>query len=140
MKKWPVLANALVIIILLTFISIAGAQEQAQEAGAVDEDQSTVEIVSGEVTEIGKDYISVVYNRDFDAGVEYEIMIPLDNDTGLKHKASLSEIKKGDLVSVEYLKSSKGKLKAKTVNFVQASVDALASKTSDDDSGGVPQQ
>ncbi len=102
----------------------------------------TVETVSGEVSAIDKNYISIVYDRDYDSGTEYEILIPFDSKTAVKHKTKIADIKKGDLVSVEYEKpveAKDGKLKAKSVNFIQSGVGELVSDTVDGLAGGSTQ-
>ncbi len=134
--------TGLVFTALISFMSFAYAQGQApaqsgsgqkqkEAAQAADEDAFTVDTVSGEVTVIGKDFISIVYDHDYDTGTEYEIMIPLEKSTALKHKKNLSEIKAGDLVSVEYEKpveGSKRKVKARTINFIQSGISGLTTE------------
>jgi hypothetical protein len=85
----------------------------------------TTESVSGEVSAIGKRYISVVYNTDYDTGTEYEVMIPITENTVYSHTKGLSDIKRGDLVSIQYKKpaeGSKGTASAETISFIQAAV------------------
>lgn len=94
-----------------------------------DQDKFTVDVVSGEVSGIAKNYISIIYDRDYDLGTDYEIMIPVEPSTVLRHKQNFSDIKVGDLVSVEYekpLPGSKRKSLAKTVMFIQSGVGSLA--------------
>lgn len=101
----------------------------------------TVETVSGEVSGIDKNYISIVYERDYDSGTEYEMLIPIDSKTAVKHKTKLADIKVGDLVSVEYEKpvpedevsedetfKDKRQTKARVVNFIQSGVGNLVSE------------
>lgn len=121
MKKCCVLANAAVVIMFFTYICSAGAQEQAQDESRV---------ASGEVSAINSSGIAVVYDRNYDTGAEYEIYFPVDKTTPIKHKGSLKEIKVGDLVSVDYIKTKEGKTIAKSVTFIQAAIpsDALVSE------------
>lgn len=108
-----------------------GAAAQSEED---KEDAFTVETVSGEVAGMTKNSISLIYNRDYDTGTEYEILIPLGSSTVLKHKRDFSEIKKGDLISVEYEKpgeASKRSAIARGVTFIQTGVSGLVSEAVD---------
>lgn len=87
--------------------------------------------VSGEVTWIGKKYIAILYQQDLQKGEEDEILLPFDNnDIKLEHKKNLSEISKGDTVSVQYEEETSRydsnreevKRKAKVVSFMRAAV------------------
>ena len=142
-------------IFTLTFAAFASAQVQepkaqpkaepiAQEAlqasdtAVKDSDAFTVEMVSGEVSGIGKNFISIIYNRDYDAGAEYETMLPLDGDVKIKHKQDIKDIKPGDLVSAEYEKpaeNSKHKPKTLSIIFIQSGVNAIVSQPADSSYG-----
>jgi hypothetical protein len=85
--------------------------------------------VQGEVSMIGRDYISVVYMRDLDKGIEYEMQLPIDEDLSFIHARDLNEIKVGDIVRVtyeevteEYQDESKTSRKGKVINFVKSAV------------------
>ena len=109
------------------------APTPAQEAAPAESETFTIETVSGEVSGITKKSVSIIYDKDYDNGTEYEILIPVDDKTVFRHKNNLSEIKKGDLVSVEYAEpplGSKTKIMAKTINFVQSGVGGLVSNSS----------
>ena len=96
-----------------------------------DEEAFTVEIISGEVSGITKNSVSIIYNRDYDTGMEYEILLPFDETIKLNHKKDLSEIKTGDLISIEYEKPAEGSkkmAKARTINFIQSGVVNIVSK------------
>lgn len=138
MKKHA-LTKMMMILILLGGVAIAqeAVQEQmAQQVAPQDviepQDESfTTETVSGEISGITKRAISIIYDRDYDTATEYEMLIPLDKDTKLKHKGSMKELKVGDLISIEYEKpgeKSKHKTRAATVNFIQSSITGLATK------------
>jgi hypothetical protein len=129
--------------ILVLIGGVVVAQEQAvvqeapcpapvSQATAPEEDLSfTTETVSGEISGITERSISIIYDRDYDTGTEYEMLIPLDKDTKLRHKGSIKELKVGDLISIEYEKpgeKSKHKTRAATVSFIQSSVTGLATK------------
>jgi len=97
-----------------------------------DEVKITREIkeIQGEISAIGKDYISIVYQREREKGVEYEIWLPLDKDNvRLIHKESLEELKVGDFIRVQYeevTKEYKEKVrsfrKVKTISFIKPAV------------------
>lgn len=109
----------------------AQVQNATQPQAPAEDDSFTLATVSGEISGITKKGISVIYDRDYDAGTEYEIMVLVDNKTKFKHKKDLSELKVGDLISVEYEKAgekSKHKGMATTINFVQSGVTSLATK------------
>ena len=83
--------------------------------------------VSGEVSAISKDFISVVYRRDEAKGSEEEIALPVAKDVIVEHKKSIAEIGAGDLVDVEleeYTEETpegpKSKREAKVIRFVSA--------------------
>ncbi|MDD4939668.1 MAG: hypothetical protein PHE18_05170 [Candidatus Omnitrophica bacterium] len=108
--------------------------QAAQEAPAKKEKMTgrTADIkeIFGQVTWIGKKYISVVYATDDEKGVEYEMLLPYEKDLGLEHKRNLSDIAQGDMVRVQYEEEVKRfdsgrqevKRKAKVVTFVRAGV------------------
>ncbi|MCM8780830.1 MAG: hypothetical protein NC908_02770 [Candidatus Omnitrophica bacterium] len=58
--------------------------------------------IEGEVSWIGRGYISVVFERDVEKATENEILLPLDKDLKIYHKKSLEEIKPGDTVRIQY--------------------------------------
>jgi hypothetical protein len=143
MKNKAIAAGIVILFTSFTFIYFAWPQEQGgklqassaegqKAADNADEDAFTVETISGEVSGMAKNSISIIYDRDYDAGTEYEVLIPIAEETAFKHKKSLQDIKVGDLVSVEYEKpaeNSKRKAKAKTINFVQSGVRSLATES-----------
>lgn len=116
------------------FATSAWAQQKAVKKAdiqAVEDEPFTMMTVSGEVAGITKNTISLIYDRDYDTGTEYEILLPYDEDVAVKHKAKLNEIKKGDFIAIEYekpLEGSKKVAKAKTVIFIQSAVNTLASE------------
>jgi len=63
---------------------------------------SATKEVSGEVTGITKDTISVMYYYDNAENKEYEILLPIAKDVKLGHVKSLSELLVGDIVNVQY--------------------------------------
>lgn len=95
----------------------------AQKAGR------KLNIISGEVSAVSKDFIAVVYRSDKAKGSEEEIALPVANDAVVEHKQSLSQIGIGDMVDVEYEEYSeetpdgpKSKRVAVAVRFLRAAV------------------
>lgn len=127
MKKTDLMKGLTGIILFFALASFAYAQDKP--TANPDEDAFTVEIVSGEVSGITPTTISLIYDRDYDTGTEYEILVPYDEKVTLKHKTKLSEIKKGDLISIEYEKPAQGSkkvAKARMITFIQSGVSSLA--------------
>mgnify|MGYP001608749020 CR=1 FL=1 len=83
----------LFLIILSLLITIPA---WAQKAGR------KLNVISGEVSAVSKDFIAVVYRSDKAKGSEEEIALPVANDAVVEHKQSLSQIGIGDMVDVEY--------------------------------------
>ncbi len=111
-------AAILLLIILSLLIAIP---VWAQKAGR------KMNIVSGEVSAVSKDFIAVVYRSDKNKGSEEEIALPVALDAVVEHKQSLSQIGIGDMVDVEYEEYSeetpegpKSKRVAVAVRFLRA--------------------
>ena len=85
--------TGLILIILSLLISIPAL---AQKAGR------KINIISGEVSAVSKDFIAVVYRSDEAKGSAEEIALPVAKDVVVEHKQSLSQIGAGDMVDVEY--------------------------------------
>jgi Cu/Ag efflux protein CusF len=131
MKSYKIFA----IITVVFFLALAPSAFAKQEAVTGADDQAlevepyTVMTVSGEVSAIDTKGIAIVYDRNYDTGMEYEIYLPVDKSTTFKHKASLKEIKTGDFVSADYYKTKEGKSILKNIMFIQSGVNsALASE------------
>lgn len=103
-------------------------EERPQLVQKEEPEVVTVETVSGEVSGVTKDGISIVYNRNYETGMEYEIVVPIDKRTALKHLKNLDEIAEGDLISIEYQKSNKNPAYARTITFIQHAATGLVSK------------
>lgn len=112
----------LIMSIGLCAAAITPAQEQeTKKAGRA------IKGVSGEVSGIGKDFISVVYHRDEEVGIEKEIMFPISKTIIVEHKQNISQISLGDLVDIEFQEVTeesqngiKTKLEAKVIRFVRS--------------------
>ncbi|MDD5745729.1 MAG: hypothetical protein PHO30_00550 [Candidatus Omnitrophica bacterium] len=120
--------NAVMMImaaVLLSMISSAFAENNKSVAGQT----KAVKEVQGEISGIGKDYISIIYQKDDTAGVDYEIMLPMTPDMQLEHKTDLDNLKAGDVVRVQYEetteqddKGPKSSRKAQGITFVKSGV------------------
>ncbi len=93
----------------------------AQKAGR------KMNVISGQVSAVTKDFIAVVYRSDEAKGSEEEIALPVAGDAVVEHKQSLSQIGVGDMVDVEYEEYSeetpegpKSKRVAVVVRFLRA--------------------
>ncbi|MCD6228244.1 MAG: hypothetical protein J7K17_02050 [Candidatus Omnitrophica bacterium] len=116
-----------ILVLILSMVIVVNCVEAKE-----DEVKITREIkeIQGEISAIGKDYISIVYQREREKGVEYEIWLPLDKDNvRLIHKESLEELKVGDFIRVQYeevTKEYKEKVrsfrKVKTISFIKPAV------------------
>ncbi len=88
------------IVILFFLLSAVSCQlsavSWAQKAGR------KLNVISGEVSAVSKDFIAVVYRSDEVRGSEEEIALPVAKDAVVEHKQSLSQIGIGDMVDVEY--------------------------------------
>jgi len=109
--KFYKLSSWLVIILIFGWTGVACAQ------GAKE--------VQGTISAIGKNYISVVYNRDTDKGVEYEMMLPFDENVEFAYKHNIKEFAIGDTVKIQFEDTTEGKgdmavtkRKAKVISFV----------------------
>lgn len=102
--KCRVACIALAMVMILAAVGIA-AEEEAKETIKPTE-------ITGEVSVIGRNYISIVYARDEKKGEEYEIMLPFTQDVKFIRKR-LDELVVGDKVRVkcdDYLrKNEEGK-------------------------------
>jgi len=90
---------------------------------------STAKDVQGEISWMNKKYIAVSYNRDLQKGTEEEMLLPIDKGIKLEHKKSLSELKIGDTVRVQYQEDAEvddqgnqenGRRRATVVSFIKA--------------------
>ena len=84
--------------------------------------------VQGEISDIGKDYISIVYNQDTEKGIEYEMRLPIDENIKFEHRKNLKEFVVGDIIKVEFedaAQAEAGKVelrrKVKVISFVSPS-------------------
>lgn len=124
MKKWITL-SVLAVVLVLGFVVAESAQRPGQGERVI---RAFGNVVTGEISGISKKFISVVYNKDEETGVDYEMLIPIDENVQVEHKKGLGEFKKGDTVSVEYedatvedsAKQRKMRRKGTLVSFVRS--------------------
>ena len=90
--------------------------------------------VQGTISAIGKNYISVVYNTDTAKGVEYEMMLPFDENIKFEYKKNLKEFAVGDTIKITYEETTEGKgdkavtkRKAAVISFISPAPGPLQS-------------
>ena len=118
---------SLAIVLILGFMGTVFAKDKEKKEKVV---KTASGVVSGEISGISEKFISVVYEKDKEKGIEYETLVPIDKDVKIEHKKSLSELKIGDRVSIQYEdvtvedsdKQQTLKRKAKIVRFVRSAV------------------
>lgn len=112
------------LMLSLSFICAVFCQEQENTETKLF---STIKEVVGEVSVVSRDYIAIVYGRDEKKGLEEEVLLPLIKNVRIEHKQSLSQIKAGDTVKVEFeeiteqgKESTKRRRIARKIVFVRA--------------------
>ncbi len=122
-------------ILLYTFMVIpvlaaaAPVKDQPLETETVVTTLAPREI-QGEISSISQDYISVIYSRDTEDGVEYEMLVPIQKGTKLERKKRLSDLNIGDIVKIQLedatlenvAREKKMKRQVKTISFVGPAV------------------
>lgn len=84
----------------LIFTTVAASQ---QAKGRILKHTTTLKDVSGEVVYLRNNTISLLYNRDVEKGVEYEMLFTFNpKQIKLDHIQSLAELARGDIARVEY--------------------------------------
>ncbi|TBR20046.1 hypothetical protein EPO66_00335 [bacterium] len=125
----------LLILSVLVFAHMAFAQNEAKAPARM----GATKVIEGEVSAITKDGVAVVYHRDTAKGTEDEVFIPLDNSVQLVHKRSISEIKTGDIVSIQYYEQIKegkknepgNKFKGTVLTFLKPAAKKPEAQTTD---------
>jgi hypothetical protein len=74
-------------------------------------------VVEGEISGLGKDYISIIYKKDAEKGAEYEILLPLDDEVQLVHKKSIKDLRVGDRVNIEFDEVTESRDSGEKVTF-----------------------
>ena len=115
-NRWII--KGAVVLFLLYLFGVAQAEQGKEEDKAV----VVLKEVQGEVSALTSNFISIIYERDKEKGIDYEIALPIDENMRLVHKRSLKQIQLGDIVRVKYKEKRKeceevgedGTLKRKT--------------------------
>ncbi|MEA3437057.1 MAG: hypothetical protein U9R43_11370 [Thermodesulfobacteriota bacterium] len=118
---------SLAIVLVLGFMGTVVAKDKEKKEKVI---KTVSGVVSGEISSISENFISVVYENDKEKGIEYEMLVPIDKDVKIEHKASLSELNIGDRVSIQYEdatvedsdKRQMLKREAKIVRFIRSAV------------------
>ncbi len=80
----------------------SGTDEDTTE-GPVDEPAVEVKEILGEVSGIGSKFVVVVYRRDVEKGIDYEMLFTMDkNEVEIAQARDLSKISIGDTVKIQY--------------------------------------
>jgi len=99
-KTVKMLKITLGVFFFSSLICFGFAQEKKEEPQVT----RTEKDVTGEVSWIGKNKISVTYGRDKENKTEYEILLPFDpKEIKIEHKNRLSDIQIVDTVKVSYV-------------------------------------
>jgi len=111
-------SNALVLLFAVMFLALVPQQAFSQEEMMEAEEEMMIEPEGAFLTEewLLGDVIALdsennqlrVGYIDYDTEEEKEIAIQVDAETGYDNVSSLSEIKPGDVVSVDYITDSQG--------------------------------
>ena len=114
------------LLLVYFFPQRAVAQQDKKEVNVKVE----MKEVQGSVNNISAGYISITYQRDKEKGVEYEILLPVDENIKIEHKKSLDEINTGDIVNVQYEEKTEEyetgpmrQRKALVIKFIKAAED-----------------
>lgn len=96
--------NLFLIIILCCTVSLATAEEKrAKKKLRKDPEISSVLMqVKGEIGDIGRKHITIIYGYNKEKTIAREMMLRLDDTVEFKHIKSIKQIKIGDTVRVQY--------------------------------------
>ena len=122
----------LIIIVLCFAAGLCGTLFAAEPAAQQKEEkhEPKAEVVTNEITGsvsgIGRNYITVNYKHDAEKGAEYEVYFPIDANVQVQNKKNISDIAVGDRVGIIYEetriddpdKGKETKRKAKIVRYV----------------------
>ena len=134
MKK-PIIALVVTIALTIGLTAISLAQnatkttETKPQAKTKFKKTTQMKEVQGEVTWLTKNHIALVYATDEGGLSDREILLPFGKEVKLQHVQELSQIKKGDMVLVQYEEvieeGPEGKQEnrvAKLISFVRPAV------------------
>lgn len=85
-------------LFLLCFIQGARAEKSKDETKT----KTVIKEVQGEVSALTSHFIAIVYKKDKEKGIEYEMALPIGEDVRVVYKRRLEEIEVGDIVKVQY--------------------------------------
>lgn len=112
------------VVFVLGITCIASAEKVKGES---QKSTSTIKELQGEISGISKESISIIYNRDLEKGIDYEMLLPIEKgNIQLIHKNSLDELCVGDTVRLQYEEETKEdeegrkiKRKARVISFIK---------------------
>ena len=88
----------LTVLIIISFAGLVLAGEKENKG----QTKKVLKTITGEVGGIGPNFIAIVYQKDEEKGVEYEIALPLKENVKFQFVKSLKDLKVGDKVTVQY--------------------------------------
>ncbi len=97
-KRIPLIILALVFTLGISSIALAKSAEQGSSRIV----KTSTKELTGTISGISIDSISLVYKEDKQKGIEYEILLPLNSDIEIQHKKSLKDFNVGDMASVAF--------------------------------------
>jgi len=101
-KGYSVKLICILIIFMASLVTYSGLS--APKKGQ-NNNERKVEVnseIEGEVSAIRDGFIAIVYRRDSEEGVDYELALPIADNVTIGHKKRLEQIQVGDLVQVKY--------------------------------------
>ena len=106
---------------LISIIACFTERNYAQEDRGV---KMEVKEITGQVSYVDEDFISIVYKKESDSSREYEIMLYIDKDLILHNfqGKDLQDLNEQDTVNIEYVeidKEGKTSRVAKRIRFVK---------------------
>jgi len=113
--------------IIIASVAVMCGSGYSQEEQSSGKTAKTVKEIEGEVSGIGFNMISIVYNRDPEKGTAEELLLPIDEVSQLIHKNNIKEIQVGDTVSIQYDETTREtdngprtERKAKVISFIKS--------------------
>ncbi|MFH0796595.1 MAG: hypothetical protein V2A65_05990 [Candidatus Omnitrophota bacterium] len=88
--------------ILLAVSLVWTSQISAGEAKKEEKVEKSVKSLTGEVGGVGPNFLAIVYAKDEEKGIEYEMALPLDENAQFQSVDNLKDLEIGDKVTIQY--------------------------------------
>ena len=92
----------LVLWVMIAALGLGGATAQAESDQTEDDTKVVSREIMGTVSAVGSFYLTLVYNKDTERGVEHEILLNVGKDVALLHLKRLTDLTFGDTVRVKF--------------------------------------